>query len=369
MRMKYLISILLLSSIYHSLYSATYTSAVTGNWDTGTTWVGGTKPPVNNNDVINISAGHTVTKTGDLLVNTNNIVFNVYGNLVITGTLDLRNNLIFNIYSGGSVTIANLSADQNASLTISGGGTATVTGDLTFGGNADVTIDGTLTVDGNITVGNNSTLGGTGTVNVGGGCSQGTGSNFCNSGPLPVDLTSFKAQEIEESVLVTWTTATELNNDYFTLEKSKNGRDFQPLAQVPGSGTTTQSQEYSFTDTHPWLGLSYYRLSQTDFDGTTEIFKAVSVVFSGSFNAMSVSPNPVRDQALTLRSVGWDKNEPLKLNIYSITGVLIGQNFLTTDYYGNIEEPLLLDKKLEKGLYLFELSGSKRKAMIKVIGE
>jgi len=153
------------------------------------------------------------------------------------------------------------------------------------------------------------------------------------------------------------------------LEKSKNGRDFQPLTKVQGSGTTTLSQEYSYTDTNPRLGLSYYRLSQTDYDGTTEVFKAISVVFNGASNSISVSPNPVRDQALTLRSVGWGKNEQLKLNIYSITGVLMLQNFLTSDYYGNIEETLLLDKKLEKGVYLFELSGTNRKAQIKVMGE
>ncbi len=187
--------------------------------------------------------------------------------------------------------------------------------------------------------------------------------------PLPIDLTSFEAQAIDEAVVLSWSTASELNNDFFTLEESKNGRDFQKFAQVAGSGTTSIGADYSYTDNNPSLGLSYYRLSQTDYDGTIEVFDAVSVVFTGKSNGMSVSPNPLRDQSLTIKSAGWIKSEVVALNVFNLAGLLVARRSFTADRYGNIDESFVLDKKLEKGLYLFELAGGSRATQIKVVGE
>src|SRR5690606_16141183 len=86
--------------------------------------------------------------------------------------------------------------------------------------------------------------------------------------PLPVQLLDFNARAEDSEVHLTWTTLTEINNDYFTIERSADGKDWEELVAVPGSGNTNTVRRYSWDDRKPLLGRSYYRLKQTDFDGT-----------------------------------------------------------------------------------------------------
>lgn len=102
------------------------------------------------------------------------------------------------------------------------------------------------------------------------------GSTF-QSNPLPVEWLSFKAVSSEHGVELHWQTATEINNDFFTVLRSGNGEDFTPLTQLPGAGNSNQMLSYSFTDYHPLPGISYYKIRQTDFDGTTD-YSAIRAV-------------------------------------------------------------------------------------------
>jgi uncharacterized repeat protein (TIGR02543 family) len=105
-----------------------------------------------------------------------------------------------------------------------------------------------------------------------------------SSTALPVELVDFTAKVIDENrmVLLEWVTASEINNDYFTLEKSHNGYDWTVLATVEGSGNSTSSIHYNYEDRQPFQGISYYRLKQTDFDGNSEYFNIRSVELGGS---------------------------------------------------------------------------------------
>ncbi|MEO5644536.1 MAG: T9SS type A sorting domain-containing protein [Bacteroidia bacterium] len=94
--------------------------------------------------------------------------------------------------------------------------------------------------------------------------------------PLPVELTSFKGECSGQEIL-SWATASELNNDYFTVQRSDDGITFGDLGQVNGAGTSTQPHYYTFKDMQPVSGAVYYRLKQTDFNGQT----AVSAVITG----------------------------------------------------------------------------------------
>ncbi|MBD2769254.1 T9SS type A sorting domain-containing protein [Hymenobacter sp. BT664] len=87
--------------------------------------------------------------------------------------------------------------------------------------------------------------------------------------PLPVQLLAFAARRTGSKALLTWTTASELNSAFFAVERSKNGVDFAPLAQVPAAGTSAQIIAYAFTDLAPLKELAYYRLRQVDRDGTS----------------------------------------------------------------------------------------------------
>jgi hypothetical protein len=100
------------------------------------------------------------------------------------------------------------------------------------------------------------------------------------SAPLPVTLVDFTAQRQGPDGLLRWTTASELHNDHFVVESSVDGSSFQALGQVAGHGTTSQAQQYQFTDAHLAryaADVVYYRLRQVDTDGT-DTYSAVRTV-------------------------------------------------------------------------------------------
>lgn len=112
----------------------------------------------------------------------------------------------------------------------------------------------------------------------------------CQVTTLPVELVSFSAKAVENRVEIEWVTASERNNDYFTIERSKDGIDFEEVARVDGAGNSTSTLYYQSVDFNPYQGTSYYRLKQTDFDGQTKTFEAVSVNIQDL--DMLVWPNP-----------------------------------------------------------------------------
>ncbi|HIA06473.1 MAG TPA: T9SS type A sorting domain-containing protein [Flavobacteriales bacterium] len=112
--------------------------------------------------------------------------------------------------------------------------------------------------------------------------------------PLPIELLYFNAVPNDQMVDVIWTTASEINNDFFTVERSKNGIDFEMLVELPGAGTSNQVLEYSSKDDTPYNGLSYYRLKQTDYDGKYEYSKTVAVNLQEP-GKQYMYPNPAHD--------------------------------------------------------------------------
>lgn len=144
-------------------------------------------------------------------------------------------------------------------------------------------------------IANGATSGGLGTI------ATGPPNPYTTSTPLPVKLSSFSASVNNGSVQLTWVTSSEINNDYFSIEQSADGESFKKIAQVKGSGNSSVEIEYNYTDDSPLNGFSYYRLSQTDFDGKKEIFNSVRVSIKSTlsdeeFNIASVSPVPFRNK-------------------------------------------------------------------------
>jgi hypothetical protein len=99
---------------------------------------------------------------------------------------------------------------------------------------------------------------------------------------LPITLSSFTAEKYKgDDVIIRWTTSSEINNDYFVIEKSANGKDFSELSTVDGAGNSTSNLYYNVTDDRPFNPVSYYRLKQVDYDGTTTYSNIVAVRMSG----------------------------------------------------------------------------------------
>jgi len=118
--------------------------------------------------------------------------------------------------------------------------------------------------------------------------------------PLPIQLVKFEAKAVAEKKIVElfWQTATEINNDFFTLEKSKDGRNFIEFKRVPSkNGNSRTTNDYFEIDSEPMRGLSYYRLKQTDIDGTFTYSKIVAVYFDGESEegGFLLYPNPTEN--------------------------------------------------------------------------
>lgn len=91
---------------------------------------------------------------------------------------------------------------------------------------------------------------------------------------LPIELISFGCELIDDSILLEWVTATEINNDYFVIEHSIDGFSWNILQELQGAGNSNETLSYSFMHYFPYNKINYYRLKQIDFDGNSEVFQA-----------------------------------------------------------------------------------------------
>jgi len=120
-------------------------------------------------------------------------------------------------------------------------------------------------------------------------------STSLTTNPLPVELLDFSAVQNKLIVDISWVTATEIDNDYFIVQRSEDGQNFEDLTRTNGAGTSSQVIYYSAQDQAPLNGLSYYRLKQVDFDGSVEYSDVVPVYFNSNSEGgktIAVYPNP-----------------------------------------------------------------------------
>jgi hypothetical protein len=121
-----------------------------------------------------------------------------------------------------------------------------------------------------------------------------TQASNCTALPLPVELMQFAAKAVNQQVQLTWTTASEKNNNRFEVERSLDGQSFTQLGTQLGQGTSSAAHRYAFTDANvrQYSGLLYYRLRQVDEDGTATYSPVRTVVLEAGAAKFTISPNP-----------------------------------------------------------------------------
>lgn len=142
-----------------------------------------------------------------------------------------------------------------------------------------------------------------------------------NYGGLPIELIQFNGEAKDDHVELYWQTATETDNDYFTIERSMDGKMWSDIIEVDGAGNSTELQSYKVQDLHPENGINYYRLRQTDFSGDSEVSSPVAVEFYRDIG-FTVAPNPALDD-LTIYLE--ENHHGVIVHIYNSMGELVGQ--------------------------------------------
>lgn len=166
-------------------------------------------------------------------------------------------------------------------------------------------------------------------------------STTCAFSPLPVELVYFEGENIDRKNKLQWLTASELDNDYFAVERSVDGYNFEEIAIVPGNGTTTEAVQYSFIDETFSAQINYYRLKQVDFNGAFEIYNVISIQ-SESKKGFSIFPNP----SAGLVTLATDINAKNKVVIIQNE---LGQIILEQEF--SASNQIVLELKEDPGIY------------------
>ncbi len=168
---------------------------------------------------------------------------------------------------------------------------------------------------------------------------------------LPIELLDFNCSLNGTVVNIDWETASEINNDFFTIEKSIDGINFSPILTQKGAGNSNQVIQYFDIDKSPWLGINYYRLKQTDFDGTYSYSKIKSVNLTDLKEAnISIFPNPAQSK-ITIQFNSLE-NEPCNYEIFDAFGQMVAHGILIPEANNS---HILSIHNLSNGLYTFRL--------------
>jgi len=229
-----------------------------------------------------------------------------YGKFELFGDMEVKNQFTVKVQLNGEFIVhGGFKAAQGATVELFAS-SASVGCDMVFGNQATIILSvATLNVGGDLLFGNTGYIELSGsTISVGGeicsGAGVGEGAVVYVTGDLnnpslidgttcatidviippgvilPIELLSLTSEIESDRVVLKWTTGTEINNDYFTIERSRDLYGWEILGFVNGAGNSSTPKNYTFSDLYPLDGLAYYRLKQTDFDGKFKYYGPVT---------------------------------------------------------------------------------------------
>ncbi len=184
-------------------------------------------------------------------------------------------------------------------------------------------------------------------------CAFGTPAAFVCAAALPIQLLDFQGKQVKNKVQLDWSTASESNNQSFTVSRSPDGLNFEFLKNINGAGNSTERKDYTMDDNRPFLGNNYYRLEQTDHDGRKLLVGTV-VVNIEEQTALSIVPNPVTQKEFELKFYA-NAAQDFEYVIYNNLGQIIQQQSVSA-YQGNNQTTIAVEN-LQTGMYHLLLKG------------
>lgn len=175
--------------------------------------------------------------------------------------------------------------------------------------------------------------------------------------PLPIELIYFSSVLKGSIVELSWATASERNNDFFTIERSGSGEKFEGIITIHGKGTTTLTSNYQTIDEAPLLGTSYYRLKQTDFDGKHTYSEVRTIENNNLGLQFKIYPNPIVDNKFTFEINGLPNGVEVPLLIVNMQGVTVYQANYQSSAAGNLKTVVELNA-IPSGVYMAVVNAS-----------
>lgn len=171
---------------------------------------------------------------------------------------------------------------------------------------------------------------------------------------LPMDLMTFEAKRVEKDVQLNWITQNEIDVDYYTLEKSSDGGQFEVINQQSAIGNgRSNDNNYNYLDTRPYVGVNYYRLGQVDVDGTQTYSRVVAINFEEKTQpVITLAPNPAQNNL----TVDYNTSEEgtISIEVYDVIGQLMSSSTdLPVEKGGNII--LLNVREYPNGVYILRV--------------
>lgn len=182
-----------------------------------------------------------------------------------------------------------------------------------------------------------------------------------SSSPLPVNLISFSGEVVNKQIELNWETASEINNDYFSIEKSLDGINYEEINKVKGSGNSSLPIQYLYIDENPFIGTFYYRLKQVDFNGTYEYSSAISVYYEADTESMFTILSDKLTPSTLQFIVSGSANQSLTFDVIDLSGKICHTEQYTI-HQNNELITMTLSSQLRSGMYVLRMhSGNGQK--------
>lgn len=334
--MKYIYTLFFLLVILCKSNAALCLSLGNGDWTNPLNWSCGSVPTCGDSVVIQTAHTVTISSQQNYTGCSGKLMITIYGRLKFTNGNKLRLNCVSGIYlmPGGVIDPGTGGGNSN---------TIEICGDIYW--NA---ASGTLTGPGCLP----PWLPGCATV-------------------LPIELISFEGKVEKSNVLLEWLTANEINNNYFLLKRSKDLENFTQLTKVNANQKIINSKGqnyYSYNDTDPENGVSYYTLEQYDLDLKMKLRKTISVnVSKNNSTVFTIFPNPNKGE-FTLSFDGLGNNHKVDIQLIDQKGKLVYSDYFYTSEITK-EFSIVPTTKLANGIYICNLFLEGIKYSVKVVVE